>query len=121
MSAAYRRFEILLPLRFNDGSAVPPEVLADTFLELRTRFRAASAETQLIRGTWIHEGQEYADELVRYFVDTPDVPEHFAFFEKLKETLKHRFKQIEIWIVSYPCSSAVRTACLLSQPMCLLP
>jgi len=32
MSKAFRRFEILLPLRFNDGSAVPEELVADTLL-----------------------------------------------------------------------------------------
>jgi hypothetical protein len=29
MSASYRRFEILLPRRFNDGQQVPDELIAD--------------------------------------------------------------------------------------------
>ena len=37
MSRSFRRFEILLPLRFNDGSPVPGELVADTLLELRQR------------------------------------------------------------------------------------
>jgi hypothetical protein len=55
MSSAFRRFEILLPLRFNDGSAVPDEIIADTLLELEQRFGAVSSETQTIRGLWRHE------------------------------------------------------------------
>lgn len=50
MSETYRRFEILLPLRFNDGQPVPDDLVAETVVELRTRFGAVSCETQTIRG-----------------------------------------------------------------------
>jgi hypothetical protein len=50
MSSSLRRFEILLPLRFNDGSTVPDELVGQTILELRQRFSATSAESQVIRG-----------------------------------------------------------------------
>ena len=56
MSSTFRRFEILLPLRFNDGQPVPSELVADTLLELETRFGAVSSETQTIQGLWRHEG-----------------------------------------------------------------
>lgn len=52
MSEAFRRFEILLPLQFNDGLPVPDELVGDTIIELRQRFGAVSAETQTIRGIW---------------------------------------------------------------------
>jgi hypothetical protein len=32
MSTLSRRFEILLPMRFNDGQPVPDELIADTLL-----------------------------------------------------------------------------------------
>ena len=47
-----RRYEILVPLLFNDGSPVPEALLAQTFAELRARFGAASWETQIVQGTW---------------------------------------------------------------------
>ena len=47
MSETFRRLEILLPLRFNDGSPVPDELVADTLLELRQQFGAVSAERSL--------------------------------------------------------------------------
>ncbi len=50
MSVSFRRFEILLPRRFNDGQTVPDELIADTLLELEERFGAVSSETQSIRG-----------------------------------------------------------------------
>ena len=42
MSSNWRRFEVLLPLRFNDGREVPPEWLAEEVLEVVERFGAAS-------------------------------------------------------------------------------
>jgi hypothetical protein len=97
-----RRYEILLPLRFNDGQPVPDELFGETLLELRKQFRAVSAETQIIRGVWDREEAVYRDELNRVFVDVLDDPATREFFVAYKETLKTRFKQIEIWITTYP-------------------
>jgi len=102
MSSSSRRFEILLPLRFNDGQPVPDELIGETLLQLRQQFGAVSSETQIIRGLWQHEGQTYRDELVRVFVDVPDVAESRQFFLKFKERLKTSFRQIDIWITTYP-------------------
>jgi len=35
------------------------------------------------------------------FVDARDLPEVREFFATLKETLKSRFKQLDIWITAY--------------------
>jgi hypothetical protein len=102
MATSSRRFEILLPTRFNDGQPVPDELLADTLLELRQQFGAVSSETQIIRGLWEHQGQSYRDDLVRVFVDVPDVPDSLQFFLEFKERLKARFQQLDIWMTTYP-------------------
>lgn len=52
MSRTFRRFELLLPLRFNDGQPVPDELVGESLLDLRERFGAVSCETQTIRGAW---------------------------------------------------------------------
>lgn len=101
MSKTFRRFELLLPLRFNDGQPVPDELIGETVLELREQFGAVSAETQTIRGTWQHEGQVYRDDLVRVFVDVPDAPESREFFVGFKERVKARFRQLDIWMTTY--------------------
>jgi hypothetical protein len=62
-----RRYEILVPLLYNDGSPVPEKLLAQTFTELRERFGAASWETQTLHGLWEHEGTIYRDNLTRFF------------------------------------------------------
>ena len=97
-----RRYEILVPLLFDDGQPVPESLLAQTFTELREQFGAASWETQTLRGAWEHEGVVYQDNLARLFVDVPDRPEHREFFRQFKETLKARFRQLDIWITSHP-------------------
>jgi hypothetical protein len=47
-----RRYEILLPLRFNDGTLVPVELVGEVIVSIRDRFGAASFETQTIHGVW---------------------------------------------------------------------
>jgi hypothetical protein len=101
MSSLYRRFEILLPLQFNDGQVVPQELFAETVLELRQRFGAVSSEPETIRGQWQHEGQVYHDRLVRIFVDVADTPEARQFFVEFKDRLKTRFRQLDIWLTTY--------------------
>jgi hypothetical protein len=87
---------------FNDGTPVPEALLAETFAELRAHFGAASWETQVLRGVWEQEGAIYQDNLTRFFVDVPDVPEHRQFFKEFKNRLKQRFQQLDVWITSHP-------------------
>ena len=101
MSSAYRRFEILLPLTFNDARPVPDDLVADTILELRQQFGAVSWQTQAVRGEWAHEEQVYRDDNTRVFVDVPDTAASREFFVAFKEALKQRFGQLDIWITSY--------------------
>ena len=68
-------------------------------------FHSVSSETQVIQGSWQHEGQVYQDDLVRVFIDVADTPETVQFFEEFKERLKVRFQQIEIWLTTYPIES----------------
>jgi hypothetical protein len=102
MSRMLRRFEILLPLRFNDGQPVPDELIGQTLLEIHKQFSAVSPETQVIRGHWQAQGEEFRDELVRVFVDVPDTAENRAFFVAFKEQLKARFRQLDVWMTAYP-------------------
>ena len=71
----WRRYEILLPLQFNDGTPVPKALLAATLLELEARFGAVSCETQIIHGRWRSQGEAFEDDLVRVYVDAEHTPE----------------------------------------------
>jgi len=102
MDKLYRRYEVLLPLRFNDGSFVPDALIGETLLELDRQFGEFSCETQHIRGQWMHEGRSYRDDMIRIFVDVPDEPAHRQFFQGFKERLKARFQQLDIWVTTHP-------------------
>ena len=96
------RFELLLPLQFNDGRAVPRALLAQTAVEIQERFGGVSWESQVIEGIWRQSGVAYRDHLNRIFVDAEDTPENRQFFLELKRELKSRFAQLDIWLTVHP-------------------
>ena len=102
MNISFRRYEILIPLRFNDGQPVPDTSIVETLLELRRQFGAVSSETQIIRGQWESEGHVYRDDHLRVFLDVADSSENRQFFLRFKDLLKQRFQQIDIWMTSHP-------------------
>lgn len=98
---SFRRYEITLPIRYNDGTAVEPEKILITRREMAARFGVLTFLPQPIHGEWMHQEARYEDVNLRIVVDVEDTPENAEFFVQLKQTLKERFRQIEIWIVSY--------------------
>lgn len=98
----FRRYEIVLPLQFNDGKPVPEALLWQTIEEVEAKFGAVSWETQIIRGVWQHEGILFRDNNTRLSLDVDDTADNRAFFVSLKEKLKRRFEQLDIWITSHP-------------------
>ena len=98
---SFRRYEILLPTRYNDGGKVELEKYLLTNNDLARQFGAVSFFPETFRGVWIHEGKRYEDENVRLFVDVADTPANAAFFREFKTRLKERFRQLDIWVVSY--------------------
>jgi len=50
MSSKWRRYEVLLPLQFNDGRPVSGDWLAEDVLEIVDFFGAVSYETQKVEG-----------------------------------------------------------------------
>jgi hypothetical protein len=101
MSSNWRRFEVLLPLQFNDGRDVPTEWLAEAVLEIVEHFGAASYETQKLEGHWRQGGVVYRDNLVRLVVDVPDSVKSRLWMKQFKNRWKTRLEQLELWVVSY--------------------
>ena len=101
MNSKLRRFEILLPLQFNDGRDVPPEWLAEAVLEIVVRFDAASYETQKVEGHWRHQGILYRDNLVKIVIDTADEDVNREWMREYKARWKEKLEQLDLWLVSY--------------------
>src|SRR2546427_34730 len=98
---SFRRYEIILPTRYNDGDPVESAKLQATHEDLVAEFGALAYQPETLRGIWIHQSQRFEETNVRLFVDVEDTAETADFFARFKEVLKERFRQIDIWIISY--------------------
>jgi hypothetical protein len=95
------RFEILLPLFYNDGRAIEREKFLETDDQVVQLFGAASTDTVVVRGRWLYQSTVYQDQLIRVRLDVEDTPESWQAVRALKETLKVRFDQLDIWITAH--------------------
>jgi hypothetical protein len=98
--ARTKRFEILLPLTYNDGTLIEPEKFDQTAEELSDRFGGITQDTVRITGTWKYGGTRYRDDLLRIRIDTND-PTANAFLRAHKPIWRERFQQIDIWITAH--------------------
>jgi hypothetical protein len=94
------RFEILLPLFYNDGRPVEDEKFVESDDEFVALFGATSTDSVTVRGHWVYKSTHYEDRLVRVRVDVPDTPENWQSMRDVKESLKRRFEQLDIWITA---------------------
>ena len=97
-----KRYEILLPTRYNDGLPIEDEHFTRTRRELVAEFGAVTWSPERLQGIWSHEGKTFEDANIKVVIDVEDTPAARAFFRQFKETLRTRFRQIEIWMISYP-------------------
>lgn len=96
-----RRYEILLPLKYNDGAEIEKEKFEATHSELLEEFGATTFDSIIASGHWLYKGVIYKDQLLRYRVDTQNVRKANAFLKKYKPLLKERFQQLDIWITAH--------------------
>ena len=101
MKCKWRRYEVLLPARFNDGENVPDEWIAEALNELVEQFDAASFYAYAAQGFWKHGETLYRDELGLLVVDVPDTAANRKWMKAFKARWKQRLDQLEIWMVSY--------------------
>ena len=95
------RFEILLPLFYNDGRPIEAEKYLATDDELVQSFGATSTDQVTVRGKWKYGSIVYSDQLIRIRVDVEGIESNREAMRLLKETLKTRFEQIDIWITAH--------------------
>ena len=101
MSSKLRRFEILLPLQFNDGRDIPDDWLADAVMEIVEHFGAVSYEPQKVEGHWRHQGVLYRDNLVKIVIDAADDEANRDWMRAYKVRWMQKLDQHDIWLVSY--------------------
>jgi hypothetical protein len=101
MKSKSRRYEVLLPVRFNDGSEVPDELLGQAVNEIVEQFGAVTFYKEA-EGRWRHEDVMYRDDLALLVVDISDTARNRRWMKQYKAAWKERLKQLELWMVSYP-------------------
>ena len=102
MKSKSRRYELLLPMRFNDARDVPDELLAEAVLEIVEQFGAVSFYKNAVEGHWRHEETTYRDDLALLVVDVADTAKNRKWMKAYKAKWKERLEQLELWMVSYP-------------------
>lgn len=101
MKSKWRRYEVLLPARTNDGETVPDEVLGEAVKEILREFGAVSAVPNSVKGYWQHGETLYRDDLGLLYIDVVDTTANRKWMKAFKARWKERLEQLEIWVVSY--------------------
>ena len=91
------KYDVYLPLKYNNGAAVE----AETFKQIRQQLMAVfgaittSSKSAPFQGTWRYGGVEFIDEIIRMEIITN---EEVEFFKNFKRRLKTKLRQIDILI-----------------------
>ena len=101
MLVQVKKYDIYLPLRYNDGRQIEDEkfdqvddILYERFGGLTTVLREFP-----LRGLWSGESEAYRDLIVIYAtIDFEPSESTTQFFEEYKEVLKSQFQQEDILI-----------------------
>ncbi|MBY0522947.1 MAG: hypothetical protein K2R98_06095 [Gemmataceae bacterium] len=101
MRKNWRRYEVMLPLQFNDGSEIPVELRSEAVLDIALHFGGASYEAQSVEGHWIHNGTHYRDNHAKLVIDLPETVKNRRWMKAFKARWKERLQQLELWMVSY--------------------
>jgi hypothetical protein len=94
MRKKFRRFEVLLPARFNDGQEVPDELLGQAVIEVIQQFNAVTFFNDAAEGYWQHEGKIFHDNLGLLVVDVSDTAASRNWMKAYKARWKKRLDQL---------------------------
>lgn len=54
----------------------------------------------MVRGRWLYQGTIYHDQFLRVRLDLEDTSDNVQAVRDMKEILKSRFEQLDIWITA---------------------
>ncbi|HEV3145730.1 MAG TPA: hypothetical protein VGZ47_17715 [Gemmataceae bacterium] len=100
MAKAARRYDIYLPLKFNDGRPIPREHFDKVEGRLLERFEGVTSQRRdfPLRGVWQGEAQLYIDEVIIMTVLDFRPRGSTQFIAGLKRDSLREFDQLEILI-----------------------
>ncbi len=94
-----KEYELYVPLRLNDGTPVPDEIIDRLGDRLLNQFGGCTYTPQPKRGAWKMGDVVFRDEVVIFRVLTSQVRRARVFFRDLKRELMDELQQEAILIV----------------------
>ena len=98
-----RKYEIYLPLKYNDGKEIEAEKIKQIKEELIGMFGAitVSSRSSPYQGTWKYGGVEYIDDIIKIEIVTSGDKVTKKFLKDFKERLKESLQQVDILITTH--------------------
>ena len=95
-----KKYEIYLPLKYNDGKKIESEKLKEIRQQLMAVFGGitVSSMSAPYEGTWRYAGVEFNDNIFRIEIITTEDLDSLRFFKNLKRQLKRTLRQLDILI-----------------------
>jgi hypothetical protein len=97
-----KKYEIYLPLKYNDGSTIEARKITRIREELADVFgaRTVSSQAAPYQGAWNHRGMDFIEDIIKIEVIARADRKTQLFFKKFKERLKRLLKQIDVLIIA---------------------
>jgi len=97
-----KKYEIYLPLKYNNGGEIEAEKIKQIREELIAVFGALTVSSQSApyQGTWKYGGVDFIDDIIKIEIITSGDRKTERFFRDFKERLKRILKQIDILITT---------------------
>ncbi len=95
-----KKYEIYLPLKYNDGTDIEVKKLKEIEQQLIAVFGAmtVSSLSAPLKGKWRYGGVEFIDDIIRIEVITETEWGSHRFFKDFKRQLKRKLRQLDILI-----------------------
>jgi hypothetical protein len=97
-----KKYEIYLPLKYNNGREIEAEKIKQIREELIAVFGALTVSSQFApyQGSWKYGGVDFIDDIIKIEIIASADRKTEKFFRKFKEHLKQLLKQIDILITA---------------------
>jgi hypothetical protein len=94
------KFELYLPLKHNDGTAIEAEKLKEIQHQLIAVFGAMtlSSLSAPLQGKWRYGGVEYIDDILRIDIIAKEEWDSIQFLKNFKRRLKRKLRQLDVLI-----------------------
>ena len=97
-----KKYEIYLPLKYNNGRKIEAEKIKQIREELIAVFGAVTVSSQSApyQGTWKYGGVDFIDDIIKVEIIAGADKKTQRFFRQFKVRLKRLLKQIDILITA---------------------